>query len=169
MLLRHTWWLFGELGRKDFVAWLRAVLACDPSVTIQRSHTTAPKAHQCRTTNTWKMTLKNKKPQTIRYLAFLYVPLSNKKMTLNFLRSGCLVPNNTERKLRFNELELSESLVNSFRDSKCSTDNGSVVICLVAWLREIHQVTAQRSHTAATSHRSQKLTNAGQLTLGKWC
>ena len=138
MLLRHTWWLFGELARRYFVARLRAV-ACDPSVTTQRSHTTAPKAHQYRTTNTRKMTLKNKKPQTIMYLAFLYVPLSDKKMTRDVLRSGCLVPNNTDRKLRFNELKCSESLVNSFRDSKCSSDNGSVVICLMAWLRAIHQ------------------------------
>ena len=66
------------------------------------------------------------------YLAFLYVPLSDKKMTRDVLRSGCLVPNNTERKVRLNELECSESLVSSFRDSKCSSDNGSIVICLVA-------------------------------------
>ena len=66
------------------------------------------------------------------YLAFLYVPLSDKKMTRDVLRSGCLVPNNTDRKLRFNELKCSESLVNSFRDSKCTSDNGNVVICLMA-------------------------------------
>ena len=48
------------------------------------------------------------------YLAFLYVPLSNKKMTRDGLRSGCLVLNNTanttERKLRFDEVEWSQSL-----------------------------------------------------------
>ena len=61
--------------------------------------------------------LKTKKPQTIRYLAFLYVPLSNKKMTLYVLRSGCLVPSNTadntERKLRFDEVEWTHSLASS--------------------------------------------------------
>lgn len=61
--------------------------------------------------------LKTKKPQTIRYLAFLYVPLSNKKMTLYVLRSGCLVPSNTadntERKLRFDKVEWTHSLASS--------------------------------------------------------
>ena len=48
------------------------------------------------------------------YLAFLYVPLSNKKMTRDGLRSGSQVlnntANNTERKLRFDEVEWSQSL-----------------------------------------------------------
>ena len=51
------------------------------------------------------MMLKNKKPQTIyRYLVFLYVLLSNKKITVDVFRTGCYVPNNTETKIRLQHI-----------------------------------------------------------------
>ena len=49
--------------------------------------------------------LKNKKPQTIyRYLVFLYVLLSNKKITVDVFRTECYVPNNTETKISLQDI-----------------------------------------------------------------
>ena len=51
------------------------------------------------------MMLKNKKPQTIyRYLVFLYVLLSNKKITVDVFRTECYVPNNTETKISLQDI-----------------------------------------------------------------